>query len=123
MDMNLSPAWVSVLAHGGHQAVHWSAVGAHGAKDCEILLWARRRRCVVFTHDLDFGALLAATKAKAPSVLQVRTPDPSPGHCGEMVLDVLRRHREALAAGALLTVDEARSRIRLLPMHRDQNGN
>lgn len=122
MDMNLSPSWVAVLAHGGHQAVHWSAVGDHGAKDSDILLWARRRRCVVFTHDLDFGALLAATNAKSPSVLQVRTTDPSPGHCGKVVLDVLRRYREALAAGALLTVDEDRSRIRLLPMHRDRNG-
>jgi len=118
VDMNLSPSWVAVLSGDGHRAVHWSTVGEPGAKDSEILLWARRRRCLVFTHDLDFGALLASTGANSPSVLQVRTPDPSPDHCGEIVLSVLRRYHDAIEAGALLTVDEVRSRIRLLPLHR-----
>jgi predicted nuclease of predicted toxin-antitoxin system len=27
----------------------------------------------VFTHDLDFGAMLAKTGAKKPSVIQIRT--------------------------------------------------
>jgi predicted nuclease of predicted toxin-antitoxin system len=35
---------------------------------------------VVFTHDLDFGALLAHTRAGKPSVFQIRARDVSPGH-------------------------------------------
>lgn len=116
IDMNLSPSWAAVPAIGGHRAIHWSGIGEPGAKDSEILLWARRRRYLVFTHDLDFGALLAATNANAPSVLQVRTQDPTPGHCGKVVLAVLHHHRDALEKGALLTIDEARARVRLLPI-------
>jgi predicted nuclease of predicted toxin-antitoxin system len=41
LDMNLSPSWVLVLAAG----------------------WARQNGFVVFTHDLDFSALLVATQA------------------------------------------------------------
>jgi hypothetical protein len=35
--------------------------------------YGREHGYVVFTHDLDFGALLALTRARGPSVLQVRT--------------------------------------------------
>lgn len=116
LDMNLTPDWVPVLTQGGHTAIHWSSVGSPRATDHEILTWAKERQLVVFTHDLDFGAILAATNADAPSVLQVRTQDPTPEHCGEIVLATLRRHATALAEGALISVDENRARVRLLPL-------
>jgi predicted nuclease of predicted toxin-antitoxin system len=37
--------------------------------------WANDNGYVVFTHDLDFGALLATTHAQGPSVIQIRTQD------------------------------------------------
>ncbi len=40
--------------------------------------WAKTNSHIVFTHDLDFGAILAATNAIAPSVIQVRTQDVMP---------------------------------------------
>ncbi len=49
VDMNLSPAWCTVLASHGHVAVHWSMVGNPRASDAEIMAWAQDR--VVFTHD------------------------------------------------------------------------
>ncbi|MCX6998508.1 MAG: DUF5615 family PIN-like protein [Kiritimatiellaeota bacterium] len=59
IDMNLPPVWVQVLAQAGHTATYWASVGSPQAKDREILTWARQRQQVVFTHDLDFGAILA----------------------------------------------------------------
>ena len=118
VDMNLSPDWVRVLALAGHTAAHWSTIGSPRAKDREILAWARERQQVVFTHDLDFGAILAATAADSPSVIQVRTQDPTPEHCGAIVVGTLDRHAAALAAGALISVDEIRARVRLLPLDR-----
>ncbi|MCX6348149.1 MAG: DUF5615 family PIN-like protein, partial [Candidatus Aureabacteria bacterium] len=56
------------LRQAGHTVTHWSSVGSPRAKDREILTWAREQRQVVFTHDLDFGAILAATDADSPSV-------------------------------------------------------
>jgi hypothetical protein len=65
IDMNLSPAWVSVLEEAGHTASHWSTIGSLNAPDREVLLWAKANGYLLFTHDLDFGAILAATEAEA----------------------------------------------------------
>jgi len=80
--------------------------------------WARKNGHVVFTHDLDFGTLLAFTEAAAPSVVQVRTQDVMPASLEAMIARLLRVYEQALAAGALIVVDEARSRVRILPLAR-----
>jgi predicted nuclease of predicted toxin-antitoxin system len=49
-------------------------------------------------------------------VIQVRTQDISPAHLGKIVAKVLADHRSALETGALVTVDEAKSRVRILPI-------
>ena len=116
IDMNLSPDWAPLLRENGFEAVHWSVTGAYNAPDTEIMQWARDHSWVVFTHDLDFGILLAHSKEGGPSVIQVRTQDVSPGHLGPIVLRALRAHGEALASGALLTIDESKSRVRILPI-------
>jgi predicted nuclease of predicted toxin-antitoxin system len=41
VDMNLSPDWIAYLNDRGHDAVHWSSVGAPDAEDLEIADWAR----------------------------------------------------------------------------------
>jgi len=114
--MNLSPEWVPLLHGHGFEAIHWSAIGAGHAPDTEIMQWARDNHCVVFTHDLDFGILLAHSKDGRPSVIQVRTQDVSPGHLCPLILSALRAHGEALESGALLTIDESKSRVRILPI-------
>ena len=58
VDMNLPPAW-------GHMAMHWSAIGDGKASDSEVMAWARTNGYLVFTHDLDFGALLAYSPRRA----------------------------------------------------------
>jgi predicted nuclease of predicted toxin-antitoxin system len=70
----------------------------------------------VFTYDLDFGALLAMTQAALPSVVQVRTQDVRPASLAPLLIPLLRRFENELIAGALLVVDEAQSRLRLLPL-------
>lgn len=115
IDMNLPPEWVASLAKQGWPAIHWSAIGDPRADDAAILLWAAENRHVVFTHDLDFGTLLALSRASAPSVLQVRCQNVLPEHIGPLVFAALRQHAVALESGALLTIDECRARIRILP--------
>ena len=116
IDMNLSPEWVAVLQRHGSDAVHWSSVGDPRATDPEVMAWAKAAQHVVFTHDLDFGAILAATRAEGPSVFQVRTQDVTPAHLEPLVVAALRSHEAALQDGALVTVDETRSRVRILPI-------
>lgn len=114
--MNLSPDWVRFLGEHGFEAIHWSAVGALNAPDIDIMQWARDNTCVVFTHDLDFGILLAHTRDSRPSVIQARVQDVSTGALGMVVVAALRAHGEALERGAILTIDATKTRIRILPI-------
>ena len=118
VDMNLAPSWVRFLQDEGFDSVHWSAVGDARASDANIMEWARHGGYVVFTHDLDFSALLAATEARGPSVLQVRTQDTLPDAIGREVVQVLRNHGMALERGAVVSLDRVASRIRILPIRR-----
>jgi predicted nuclease of predicted toxin-antitoxin system len=116
VDMNLSPLWVPFLSDHGFHALHWSQVSAASAADSEILDYAASNGFVVFTHDLDFGILLAARQAKGPSVIQVRTQDVLPASLGQPLLRAIEAARAHLERGALLTVDLLHQRIRLLPI-------
>ena len=116
IDMNLSPDWVTVLRQQGWTAVHWSTIGDPRAPDRVLLDWALANGHIVFTHDLDFGTALALTHATGPSVLQVRTQDPWPDRIGALVVAALKQHDADLATGALVVVDENRSRVRVLPI-------
>lgn len=116
IDMNLSPEWVEVLETHGWGAVHWSTVGDPRAEDTVLMDWARANDHIVFTHDLDFGAILALTQAESPSVIQVRTQDVTPTHLAAAVIEVLEKYESSLEAGALIVLDEGRSRVRILPL-------
>ena len=116
VDMNLTPDWCPVFERHGWKAMHWSSVGDPRAPDRTILGWAAENDCVVFTHDLDFGAILACTQASKPSVIQVRARDVLPDHLGAVVVATISRFEPLLQAGALVIVDEARSKVRILPL-------
>ena len=116
IDMNLAPAWSDLLGQAGHDAIHWSAVGDPRASDSDLLAWAAREGRVVFTNDLDFGAILAATGGRGPSVFQVRAQDTLPSHLGPLVLQALNQYAGLLRAGALVTLDEQSARARVLPL-------
>ena len=116
VDMNLSPDWVAVLEPGGWDTVHWSNLGDPRAADSEIMAWAKQNGFVVFTHDLDFGTALALTQAEGPSVIQVRTQDVTPAVIGKLVVNALRQFQSELERGALIVLDEAHVRARILPL-------
>jgi len=82
--------------------------------------WANTNSYVIFIHDLDFGAILAATDANSPSVFQIHTQDISPEALSGIVLSSLKQFEERLNEGALITVNEKQSRARLLPIKRKE---
>ncbi len=116
LDMNLSPRWCDVLQKHGYACTHWSSVGNPKATDEEIMKWAADNEYVVLTHDLDFGAILAATQAAGPSVLQLRAQDLLPEHLESLLLMALRRFETELRDGALVVLDEVKLRGRVLPL-------
>ena len=74
--MCLPPSWIPVLQAAGYDTIHWKNIGAKNAPDKEILEWARRNNYIVFTHDVDFGTMLALTNEKGPSVIQAQSSYP-----------------------------------------------
>ena len=114
--MNLTPAWVEYFGQRSIEAVHWSTVGDPKAADPVIMEYARQNGCIVFTHDLDFGNVLAVTRAAGPSVIQVRTEDPVPEIIGELVLAALSEYANHLSRGALITIEPDKRRARILPI-------
>lgn len=116
IDMNLSPEWVMVFEREGWHAVHWSSIGEISAPDVAIMHWAREQEHAIFTHDLDFGILLALTREGGPSVIQLRNEDSLPEALSPTVISVIKRHEAFLQSGALVTIDKRRSRVRVLPI-------
>ena len=91
-------------------------IGPVDAADARIMSQAEAHDFVVLTHDLDFGAILAATQGEKPSVVQIRAGDVSPEAIGLQVVAASRQKEPELSAGALLTVDSNRTRLRVLPL-------
>jgi len=116
VDMNLSPDWVGYLQNHGWDTVHWSTVGDPSAHDTTIMDWAITHQYVVFTHDLDFGAMLALTHHAGPSVIQIRNLDVFPHTIGNAVVAAIRQTESDLVKGALVVIRDNNSRIRILPL-------
>ena len=60
--------------------------------------------------------MLALTQAEGPSVIQVRTQDVTPTAIGKLVTNALSQFQSQLKKGALIVLDEANVRARILPL-------
>ena len=114
IDMNLSVGWTAALQSRTVDPVHWSAIGPGAASDDDIMAWARTNRAVVLTRDLDFGIALTRQGLIAPSVIQLRDGRVRLDHHLPLVQRVLAEHAAHLDAGALITLDDDRVRVRVL---------
>ena len=74
---------------------------------------------MVVTLDADFHAELAVRGHSRPSVIRVRQQGLKGPEMAQLTLTLIDRHREALTAGAMLTVRSGRVRIRELPVLRE----
>lgn len=116
IDMGLSPRWVPLFKEQGWKSFHWSQVGNPRATDREIMEWAWVHGYIVFTHDLDFGALLAVTSANGPSVIQVRTQNVSLESISQLIIKSIIQFQSELREGALISIDREKARARILPI-------
>jgi predicted nuclease of predicted toxin-antitoxin system len=116
LDMGISPIAVDFLHRLGHQATHLQQQGLHRLSDSEILKKARDEGCVLLTHDLDFGDLLAASGAKLPSVVIFRLRNMRPEQVNRHLSSIISRYPKVLEQGAIVTITEGRARIRRLPL-------
>lgn len=117
-DMGISPRTVDRLQEWGYDAVHLHELGLDCLPDGDILDKARRENWIVLTHDLDFGELLAISRAELPSVITFRLRDMRADNVNRHLVALLARHPSSLEQGAIITVTERRIRVRALPITR-----
>jgi predicted nuclease of predicted toxin-antitoxin system len=116
LDMNLSPRLIQPLQDAGFEVSHWAQVGDPGATDFVLMEWARRNGAVVVTHDLDFSAMLAATRDASPSVVQVRTQNVLSDEFVGALIAALEQFSAMLQQGAIVVIDGQGRRARALPL-------
>jgi uncharacterized protein with PIN domain len=116
IDMNLSPLWVRFLAGNGFDSVHWSSIGLSSAPDTEIMDYAAANQMIVFTHDLDFGALLANRKTSGRASFKFARRMSSRRRLAISCCALCAPAAPNSRTEPLVTVDPNRHRIRLLPI-------
>jgi predicted nuclease of predicted toxin-antitoxin system len=115
IDVNLAVRWATMLSEKGIEAVHWSAIGDSKVSDIEIMSYARQNGYSVFTNDLDFSAILVSTRASGPSVIQIRAEDTRPEAHLDRVASALEKFSSAIEQGTIITIDQRKTRVHILP--------
>jgi len=115
-DMGVADETAEALRRLGHDVAHARDLGLHARPDSEVLAAAKSEGRIVVTFDLDFGDLLAAGGESLPSVVLVRTQNQRPTVVTPKVIDVADRFAQELVSGALIVVEDARYRLRRLPL-------
>jgi len=118
LNMNLPGRLCNALEAAGHEAVHVRDLGMAESSDDEITRRAVRDDAVILTHDLDYGALLAFSGDRRPSVVIFRVRHAAPANLVDRFQAAWRGIEEPLSAGAVVVIEDAAVRVRRLPIGR-----
>lgn len=116
LDQGVARGAAAELRATGFDAVHTGEIGLATATDEALLAHALREDRTVITLDADFHTLLALSNAVSPSVVRVRIQGLRAPELASLVERILGVCQQDLRAGAMVTVDEHRVRVRLLPL-------
>jgi predicted nuclease of predicted toxin-antitoxin system len=116
LDQGLPRSAANLLTTAGIETIYVGEIGLSAATDSEILARAKVDGSIIVTLDTDFHALLALSVADAPSVIRIRIEGLKAQALKDLLLIVLQECQEDPQAGAIVTVDERRIRLRRLPL-------
>lgn len=116
LDMGISPKTAEYLRTLGYNAVHLRDEQLDRLPDPLIVAKAFDEGRIILTHDLGFGDLLAASRAKLPSVVIFRLKNMRPEHVNKHLEAVLKQYNAILRKGSIISVNEKQLRAHLLPI-------
>lgn len=102
--------------------MHLREEGLQRLPNGEIFDKALDERRVILTFDLDFGEVAALARGRKVSVILFRLHNTRTPHVIERLSTVLADSTNALEHGAVVVVEEARHRIRFLPIGQEDEG-
>jgi predicted nuclease of predicted toxin-antitoxin system len=117
-DENLPPSFCAILRELGHEAIHVYDVNLNATPDTAIVEYAQLNDYVILTNNLDFSRIVAVGNLSLPSVITFRLTALNLTLFYQLISPNLADLIEPLTEGALITIDDKKIRIQMLPVRK-----